>query len=148
MTRTTAVSPDPLGKRCRGRSYGVCPRREDASITVEAIIIVPVIMLVILLMVQMVLWARAAQVVRVAASEGARSAVSATGGPDAGVNRARAVLAASGSDLESAEVVTRAEPGDQLSVVVTGRALTVLPGFSLPVSATQTAPIQEFRASE
>lgn len=115
---------------------------------VEAVIIVPVAMLVLVLMVQMVLWARAAQLVHVAASEGDRAALSAGGGVAAGRSRADAVLAASGSGLESSDVVARLQQGDQISVTVTGRALSLLPGLSLPVSATQVGPIQEFRPSE
>ncbi|HEV3281020.1 MAG TPA: TadE/TadG family type IV pilus assembly protein [Acidimicrobiales bacterium] len=114
----------------------------------EAVIIVPVMMLILVVVVQMALWAHAAQVARLAASEGDRVAQSAGAGAAVGVNRARAVLTAPGSDVESANAVALLLPDDQISVTVTGRALSLLPGISLPVSATQIGPVQEFRASE
>ena len=115
--------------------------------TVEAGIIIPVVMLALMVMVQMVLWAQAVQVARLAASEGARAAVSSGGGAAVGVSRARAVVAASGSDVESADAAGQILPGDQISVTVSGHAVSLLPWLSLPVSATQVGPIQEFRSS-
>jgi hypothetical protein len=105
-------------------------------------------MLVLLVAVQMALWARAAQVADLAASEGVGAAMSIQGGPAAGVARARSVLSASGSDIESSLATARLLPGDQVGIQVTGRAVTVLPWISLPVTATRLGPIQEFRASE
>jgi hypothetical protein len=112
------------------------------------VIIVPVIMLVLVALVQMALWARAAQIANVAASEGARAALSVGGGAAAGLGRAQSVLTTSGSGIEAAHVTTSVLACDQVSVTVTGRALSLFPGLSLPVSATQMGPIQEFRASE
>ncbi len=123
-------------------------RGECGSAAVETVIIVPVVMLVLVIMIQMVLWAHAAQVAHLAASEGARAAVSVGGGVTVGANRAQAVLASSGSDVESPNALAQMLPGDQISVTVTGRALSLVPWLSLPVSATQEGPIQEFRSSE
>jgi virulence-associated protein VagC len=39
-------------------------------------------------------------------------------------------------------------PADQVQITVTGTSLTILPGLSLPVSATEIGPVQEFRGSE
>lgn len=111
-------------------------------------IILPVLMLLLLVLVQMALWAHAAQVVRLAASEGARAAVSVGGGPDAGVSRAEVVLQSSGADVQSPGAQARVLPADQVSVTVSGRAPSVLPFVSLPVSATQVGSIQRFRAAE
>ncbi len=108
----------------------------------------PVIMLVLILVVQMALWAHAAQVAQLAASEGDRAAVASGGGPAVGESRAKAVLSASGSDVESASALAQTVPGDQIRMVVSGRAPQVLPWLVLPVSAVQTGPVQEFRASE
>ena len=63
---------------------------------VEAVIMIPVVMLVLMVMVRWS-WAQKPQVARLAASEGARAAVSSGGGAAVGASRARAVLAASGS---------------------------------------------------
>ncbi len=109
---------------------------------------VPIIMLVLLVVVQMALWAHAAQAAQLAASEGDRAALSSGGGSTAGETRARAVLSASGSDVQSANAVAQVWPGDRISVTVSGRALALLPWLVLTVSATQTGPVQEFRATE
>ncbi len=115
---------------------------------VEAVLVVPVLMLILLAVVQFALWAHASQVAQLAASEGDRVARSLGGGPAAGVGRAQSVLQGPGSDLETSAAVVTILPGDQARITVTGRALSILPGMSFPVSATLIGPIQEFRASE
>jgi hypothetical protein len=121
---------------------------DRGSVVVEALLVVPVIMLILLAVVQFALWAHAAQVAQLAASEGDRVARSPGVGMAAGVSRARAVMQGPGSDLETAGAVASMLPGDQVRIDVTGRALSILPGLSLPVSATVVGPVQEFRASE
>jgi TadE-like protein len=117
-------------------------------VAVEAVMIVPVVMFVLTVMVQVVLWANAFQVAHLAASEGVRAAVSGGGGAALAASRARTVLATSGSDVESPRIGALILPGDQIRVSVSGHALSLLPWLSLPVSAIQVGPIQEFRSSE
>lgn len=108
---------------------------------------VPVLMLLLLVVVQLVLWAHAVQVVQLAASEGDRSARVAGGGAGQGVQAARTVLSDPGSDLAASSVSITVLPADLAEINVTGRAVSILPGLSLPVAATQVGPIQEFRTS-
>lgn len=122
--------------------------RDHGSVAIEAVLVVPVVMVILFLVVQFALWAHAAQVAQLAASEGDRSARSLGGSPAAGVSRAQSVLQGPGSDLASSDVVVAVIPGDLVRITVTGRAVTILPGLSLPVSAVQVGPIQEFRGSE
>ena len=68
---------------------------------VEAVLVVPVLMLLLLVAVQFCLWMHAAQVAQLAASEGDRVARSYGGGPSAGVDAARSVLQGPGSDVTS-----------------------------------------------
>jgi Flp pilus assembly protein TadG len=110
-------------------------------------LVVPVLMLVLLVVVQFALWAHAAQVVQLAASEGDRVARTAGGSAGAGQSRAQAVLSASGSGVTSTGAIVSVMPGDQVRITVTGRAVAVLPWLDLPVSATEVGPIQEFRTS-
>jgi hypothetical protein len=117
-------------------------------VAIEAVLVIPVVMVILFLVVQFALWAHAAQVAQLAASEGDRSARSLGGGPVAGMTRAQSILQGPGSDIASSNVVVAAIPGDLVRVTVTGRAVTILPGMSLPVSAVQLGPIQEFRGSE
>jgi TadE-like protein len=115
---------------------------------IEAVLIIPAVMIVLLAVVQFALWAHAAQVVQLAASEGDRSARAFGGGTVAGSSAAHSILQEAGSDLASSLVSVDVMPGDMARVQVQGTAVAVLPGLSLPVSATQVGPIQEFRSSE
>jgi len=121
---------------------------EAGSSVIETVVVVPVVMLLLLVAVQLALWAHAAQVVQLAASEGDRTARSIGGGPAAGVAAARTVVDGPGSDVSSSAVDTSVLPGDTESMRVTGTALSVLPGVSFRVSATAVGPIQQFRGSE
>jgi len=121
---------------------------DDGSSIIEAVIVVPVAMLLLLIAVQFALWAHASHVVQLAASEGDRAARSLGGGTSAGVAVARSVAEGPGSDVSTVAVETSVLPGDTESVRISGSALSVLPGLSLPVSAIAVGPIQQFRSSE
>ncbi len=103
-------------------------------------------MLLLLAVVQFALWAHAAQVVQLAASEGDQAART-TGDVASGETRANAVLAASGSVVTASSAVVSIGPGQEAMTTVKGRAEAVLPWLSLPVSAIQVGPVQEFRTS-
>ncbi len=105
-------------------------------------------MLLLLVAVQVALWAHAAQVAQLAASEGDRVARSFGGGPAAGTVAARAVLGAPGSDVTGARIGVTLLPGDTEQLRVRGAAVSILPGLALGVSATVVGPVQEFRGSE
>lgn len=115
---------------------------------VEAVLVVPVMMLLLLVVVQFALWAHAAQVAQLAASEGDRAARSVDGGPAVGLGRARAVMSGSGSDMATSDASVDVVAGNLIRVAVTGSAVSILPGMSLPVSAVQVGPIQQFSGSE
>jgi hypothetical protein len=118
------------------------------SSVIEAVLLIPVFMLLILIVIQFALWSHAAQVAQLAASTGDRTARSIGGGPSEGADRARSVLNGPGSDITSSTVSYSLLPGDLVEITVTGNAESILPGFSLPVSAKVVGPIQEFRGSE
>lgn len=109
---------------------------------------IPVIMLLLVVFIQLALWAHAAQVAQLAASEGDRAARSFGESPAAGVTQAQAILTGAGSDLASSHAVIVVLPGDEARITVTGSATSLLPGISLPVSAVEIGPVQEFRGSE
>jgi Flp pilus assembly protein TadG len=115
---------------------------------VEAILVVPVLMVTLLVVIQFALWAHAAQVVQLAASEGDRTARSLDGGAAAGVAQAQSVMRGPGSDLATSSVAVDVVPGDLARVTITGHAVSIIPGLSLPVSSIEIGPIQEFRGSE
>lgn len=115
---------------------------------VEAVLVVPVLMLVLLVIVQFSLWMHATQVAQLAASEGDRVARSFGGGTAAGTAAAQAVLRGPGSDVTGATVSTTVLPGDSEVLRVAGRAVSILPGLSFTVSASANGPIQQFRSDE
>jgi hypothetical protein len=121
---------------------------DTGSSVVEAVLVIPVVMLLLLVAVQFALWMHAAQVVQLAASEGDRTARSIGGGPAAGVAAAQRVATGPGSDVRTLSISTDVLPGDSRVVRVAGTAVSVLPGLSFPVSASAVGPIQQFRSSE
>jgi len=124
------------------------PRFDDrGSTTVEAVLVIPVLMLLLLVAVQLALWSHASQVVHTAASEGDASARSYGGGSQLGEARAHQVLGASQSTVIGPAVQVTVLPGDEVKVTVTAKAVSILPGIQFPVSATQAGTIQEFRGN-
>lgn len=124
-------------------------KRTDAgSSIVEAVIIIPVVMVLLLIGVQFALWMHAVQVVQLAASEGDRSARSLGGGAAVGVASARAVVDGPGSDVLSPVISVDVLPGDAEQLRVSGRSTSIVFGLSFGVSASAVGPIQEFRGSE
>ena len=121
---------------------------DHGSVVVEAVLVVPVLMLVFVVLIQFALWAHAAEVSQLAASEGDRAARAFGGGAAAGTSRANSILQRPGSDLASSNAVVVVMPGDLARIAVTGTAISILPGISLPVGSVQVGPIQEFRGSE
>jgi hypothetical protein len=139
MWREQLLTRDSVSRR----SFG-----DRGSFTIEAILVVPVLMLLVTVLIQCALWAHAEQVVHAAASEGDRVARDYDGGSVAGETRAYSILEGPGSDVSSANVVVNVDPGDMMRVTVTGIALSILPGMKIPVTSLAIGPIQEFRASE
>ena len=121
---------------------------DRGSSVVEAVIVVPVVMVLLLVGVQVALWMHASQVVQLAASEGDRSARSVGGGPSIGIARARQVVDGPGSDVTSPSITTSALAGDVVLLRVSGAAVSILPGLSFGVSASAVGPVQQFRSSE
>jgi len=115
---------------------------------VEAVFVIPVLMLLLLVLVQFALWAHAAQVAQMAASAGDRAARTMGGSAALGSAQARSILGAPSSDVSMPSVVVTVLPGDLAEVTVSAHAESIVTGLSLPVSATQVGPIQEFRAAE
>ena len=111
---------------------------------------IPLLMGLLVPVASMALWAHAAQVTQLAASEGDRSARSFGGGPVAGVSQADSILqgSSSGSDLASSNAVVTILPGDLAGVTVSASAMTIFPGFTHTLTAVVVGPIQEFRGSE
>lgn len=115
---------------------------------VESVVIVPIAMMVVLVAVQVCLWAHAATLVQGAATAGEQTASAVGGTPAAGEMEARAELAATASEVVThPSIQAQALAGGVVEIRVSGTAEAIVPWLRLPVSATRTGLVQEFRES-
>lgn len=121
---------------------------EGGAATAELVLVTPVLLFMVLLIVQFGLWFHASHVASAAAQEGARAARVEGSSAPAGKARAEAFLDAVGQALVLERTVTATrDPGGVARVEVSGRAIQVVPGFRLPISAESEGPVEEFRSS-
>ena len=118
---------------------------ERGSATTEVVLLTPVLLFLVMLVVQFGLWYHAEHVAQAAAQEGVRTARLEGSTADAGRTRAADFLANLGSTIVQEPVVTATRDADTASVSVQGRAVAVVPGFSLPVKASASSPVERFR---
>jgi len=119
------------------------PRGEDGQ--TELVIVFPVAMLLVLILLQAALWFLGRSVAQDAAQDGARAAALLGGGPGAGAQAARADLVQLAGPMLSSTSVSVTETAGRAQVRVSGVAESILPGFSLEVSASAAEPVEEFR---
>jgi hypothetical protein len=120
---------------------------ERGAALVEGLLALALVLLVVGVAAQALAYAHTKSVAAAAAQDGARAAAAA--GPDAGVVRARAILAAAGESGERLRASAR-EDGDEVTVTVAGRAPRL---FSLPlllpaVRASASLPLERYPAAE
>jgi hypothetical protein len=120
---------------------------ERGTALVEGLFALLLVLLVVGVAAQALAYAHAKSVAAAAAQDGARAA--AAGGPDAGIVRARAILAAAGGTGERLRATAR-EAGDDVTVNVQGEAPRL---FSLPlllpaVRASASLPLERYPAAE
>ncbi|MDF5758422.1 TadE family protein [Spongiactinospora sp. TRM90649] len=118
--------------------------QERGSATLEATVIYPAVLLLILLTVNVAMWFHARSIALSAAQEGLRAGRA--HGTDLAAGRAAArnfIRQTGGSFLTSSSV--RAErTRDSVQVVVTGRAISLIPLFDLGVEQVARAPLERW----
>ena len=102
-------------------------------------------MLVILLLLQAALWFLGRSVAQDAAQDGARAAALLGASPTAGEQAAKNDLAQLAGPMLSSTAVHATRSAGVAEVTVSGRAESLLPGFSITVSASSTEPVEQFR---
>jgi hypothetical protein len=123
-------------------------RRRGEEGLAEFVVCLPAFFLLVIAGIQFALWSHASHLARAAAEQGSEVASGYGSTPDAGVQAAYRFIATTGSGtLTHPQVVNTSLPGEVAQVTVTGRAQALIPWFTLDVSATSDAPIQEYRAS-
>ena len=120
------------------RSSARRARADRGSVSVEAVIVLPVFLLVVFAILQAGLWTHACAVAQAAAQDGARAGAAFGASPGQGQDTAEAVLSqrAAGEDW----VVTITPGPDGLTVTVTGRAMSIVPGLVLDVRESASMP--------
>jgi Flp pilus assembly protein TadG len=120
-------------------------RTERGSAATEVVLLTPVLLSLVMLVVQFGLWYHAEHVAQAAAQEGVRSARLEGSTAEAGRTRAFDFLAVSGPTIVQDATVIASRDAETATVEVRGRAVTVVPGFSLPVNSKATSPVERFR---
>lgn len=118
---------------------------EDGVAATEAVLLTPILLFLVLLVVQFGLWYHAEHVVHAAASEGVRAARAEASTAEAGRARAIEFLAATGPSLVRDPVVSATLDGERAVVSVSGHAVNIIPGLSMPVRATAVGGVERFR---
>jgi Flp pilus assembly protein TadG len=119
------------------------PRRGDRGLsTVQLAIAAPVLIWWLMATVQFGLWWHAKQMADGAAAEAVDVAQTPTGTAAAGEAAARSFLAETGSLANAGVVVERDD--ETVSAEVTGEVLQLVPGFSVSVTARNSAPVERF----
>lgn len=120
------------GKRRGGRDRG--------SVTVEFAIAAPLVLFLLMLIVQFALWAHATHIAQAAANAGVQATRVHGGTVAAGEAQTQAVLDQLSGGTLTGPTVTVSRTPTEATVTVDGAATAVLPGLSLPVHASVTAP--------
>jgi Flp pilus assembly protein TadG len=120
-------------------------RDERGSVTLEAVLLLPVVILTIMTVVQVALFAHAAHLADAAAREGTRT-LRLSGAVEAGKEHASTFLQRHGAQVVLDPVIA-AEARDGVgSVEVAGHVAGVIPGLSLSVRGFSSGPLEGFDA--
>lgn len=118
-------------------------RNERGSVTIQMVFLMPALFLVMFLGLQGALYYHAREVALAAAQEGAREAGSDTGSRDSGIATARSFLHdAGGADVMIATSVSGSRTTTAATVTVTGKSLSVIPGWHVKVTQSASVPVE------
>lgn len=123
------------------------PRRggaERGSVTLQIVVLFPVMLLIIFGVIQGAVWYHGRNVAIAAAQEGARAAAAENGTAAAGSDAANEYLNGAGAGSFINGLTVHPNRGNGIGTVsITGTALEVVPGFPpLTISHTATMPIE------
>ena len=131
-----------------GRKAEVKGRRRADDGLAEFVVCLPVFFLLVVCGIQFALWSHASHLARAAAEQGSQVASAYGSTQTAGSQAAHQFIDTTGpGTLTNPQVATTTLSGDVAQVTVTGRAQALIPWFTLTVSATSDAPVQEYRTS-
>lgn len=119
-------------------------RRDDrGSVSIQLMILLPVMFLVMFTGMQAALYYHARAIAIAAAQEGAREAGSETGSRDSGVGAAKNFIdQAGGADALTGSNVSASRSATTATVTVTGRSLSVIPGWTVTITQSSSVPAE------
>lgn len=121
--------------------------RERGSATVELVILLPALFAVLFLGMQAALFYHARTVAIAAAQEGARAAGAENGTASDGIAAASSFIAdAGGSDVLRKVNTTANRAETNVTVTVSGRSLSVIPGWNPVVTQSASLPVERLTA--
>lgn len=130
--------------RCDRRRRGASRRcGETGSVSIQMVLLLPVLFAVMFLGMQAALFYHARTVAIAAAEEGARAA-GARGGTVASGTKAAAdfVATAGGDGVLKAASATGSRTPTTATVTVAGQAMSVIPGWTLTITQSATMPVE------
>lgn len=123
-------------------------RDERGETMVQTVIVAPALFLLIMGVIQVALIAHAQNVAEAAAQEGVTAARKFNATAADGQMKATAALAALGPRMFTGRKVIVDRTTATATVTVTGRALTIVPGFSRTIAETSSGPVERYVAPE
>lgn len=124
---------------------GVRRHDERGSASIELVVVLPALFAIMFLGMQAALYYQARTLAIAAAQEGARSAGAQYGTSADGNRAARSYLADSGDALEGARTHA-VRTATTATVTVTGRSLSVVPGWHMTVSQSSSVATEKVTA--
>ncbi|WP_430786869.1 TadE/TadG family type IV pilus assembly protein [Actinoplanes sp. G11-F43] len=120
-------------------------RHDDGGAALEYVIVVPVVLAVMFLAIQVAMYSYARSIALTAAQEGLTAARAYDGSAGAGSERARSFIDRAAGDSLTGTRVSVSRAGEQATVTVTGRSLSLVPGISgFNVSQSAVGPVERW----
>lgn len=116
------------------------PDNDHGGASVEVTLAMPLLGLLLLVIVQFTFWAHATHVAQAAANQGVQTARAYGSTANAGVDATTTILDQTAGSILVDRSVTANNTATTSTVTVNGNAAAILPGLSLPVTVTVTAP--------
>ncbi|WP_018504999.1 TadE family protein [Parafrankia discariae] len=134
MSRTRG--PQNLARRRESRDGG--------AVSVELVIATPLLITMLLVVIQYALWAHASHVAATAARRGADAARAYGATPTAGPDAAQIILDQLGDTVLTDTHIQLDTRPETITITITGTAISLLPGISLPVTGHATGTRERF----
>lgn len=144
VRRSPAMTPGPPTGSRQLQRRGV--RDERGAVAAELVIATPLLLLLIMGVIQFALWEHATHVADAAAQQALSVGRLQGESAAAGQAEGQAVLTQVGSGVLTASQVTATKTATITTVVVTGRAASIIGLFALPVRAVASGPSEALTA--